>query len=91
MPLRLDVTSETEVNSAVASALKKFGRLDVLVNNAGVTHLAAIEEMSSEDTKALFDVNVFGLLNVTRAVLPVMRRQKTEIRQATQTKQQNCI
>ena len=77
LPLKLDVTNESEVNEAVKSAVKKFGRLDVLVNNAGFTHLASIEEMSSKDTRALFDVNVFGLLNVTRAVLPVMREQKS--------------
>lgn len=75
LPLKLDVTDEAETVSAVREAVRKFGRLDVLVNNAGFTHLAAVEEMSSEDTRALFDVNVFGLLNVTRAVLPVMRTQ----------------
>lgn len=65
----------SEAYDVVMSAVKKFERLDVLVNNAGFTHLAAIEEMNSKDIKALFDVNVFGLLNVTRAVLPIMRDQ----------------
>ena len=77
LPVKLDVTDGADVREAVKSALEKFGRIDVLVNNAGFTHLATIEEMSNDDAKALFDVNVFGLLNVTRAVLPIMRGQKS--------------
>lgn len=75
LPLSLDVRNPTEVKACVESVIRKFGRIDVLMNNAGYTHLATIEEMSDTDIRALFDINVFGMLNVTRAVLPVMRAQ----------------
>ena len=73
---RLDVTSETEAHEAAGQAVKKFGRIDILVNNAGYGLLGAIEEASAEETSKLFGTNVFGLLSVTRAVLPHMRRQR---------------
>ncbi|SPB18924.1 short-chain dehydrogenase [Caballeronia novacaledonica] len=76
LPVALDVTNETQAKAAVEAAVAKFGRIDVLVNNAGFGLLAAIEESSDADVRRMFDTNVFGLLNVTRAVLPVMRRQK---------------
>src|SRR3981189_2115586 len=72
---RLDVTSEAEAHEAAGLAVKKFGRIDVLVNNAGYGLLGAIEEASAKETERLFGTNVFGLLGVTRAVLPHMRRQ----------------
>jgi NAD(P)-dependent dehydrogenase (short-subunit alcohol dehydrogenase family) len=72
---RLDVTSETEAHEAVGLAVRKFGRIDILVNNAGYGLLGAIEEASARETEKLFGTNVFGLLGVTRAVLPHMRRQ----------------
>jgi len=71
----LDVTSEAQVKGGVQVAIEKFGRIDVLVNNAGYGLLAATEEASSEEIKKQYDTNVFGLLNVTRAVLPQMRKQ----------------
>jgi NAD(P)-dependent dehydrogenase (short-subunit alcohol dehydrogenase family) len=74
---RLDVTSETEAHAAAGEAVKKFGRIDILVNNAGYGLLGAIEEASAEETAKLFGTNVFGLLGVTRAVLPHMRRQRS--------------
>ena len=74
---RLDVTSETEAHAAVGEAVKKFGRIDILVNNAGYGLLGAIEEASAEEAAKLFGTNVFGLLGVTRAVLPHMRRQRS--------------
>jgi len=74
---RLDVTSETEAHAAVGKAVKKFGRIDILVNNAGYGLLGAIEEASAEEAAKLFGTNVFGLLGVTRAVLPHMRRQRS--------------
>jgi NAD(P)-dependent dehydrogenase (short-subunit alcohol dehydrogenase family) len=74
---RLDVTSETEAHEAAGLAVKKFGRIDVLVNNAGYGLLGAIEEASAKETEKLFGTNVFGLLGVTRAVLPHMRRQRS--------------
>ena len=73
---RLDVTSEAEAHEAAGQAVRKFGRIDILVNNAGYGLLGAIEEASSEETTKLFNTNVFGLLGVTRAVLPHKRRQR---------------
>lgn len=77
LPLSLDVTREDQARQAVADAVKRFGRIDVLVNNAGFGLLAAVEEASAAETQAVFDTNVFGMLNVTRAVLPQMRRQRS--------------
>ena len=74
---RLDVTSEAEAHEAAGRAVKKFGRIDILVNNAGYGLLGAIEEASAAETSKLFGTNVFGLLGVTRAVLPHMRRQRS--------------
>jgi NAD(P)-dependent dehydrogenase (short-subunit alcohol dehydrogenase family) len=73
---RLDVTSEDEAHAAVGQAVEKFGRIDILVNNAGYGLLGAVEEASAEETERLFGTNLFGLLSVTRAVLPHMRRQR---------------
>jgi NAD(P)-dependent dehydrogenase (short-subunit alcohol dehydrogenase family) len=73
---RLDVTSEAEAHEAAGQAVKKFGHIDILVNNAGYGLLGAIEEASAAETTKLFGTNVFGLLGVTRAVLPHMRRQR---------------
>jgi NAD(P)-dependent dehydrogenase (short-subunit alcohol dehydrogenase family) len=74
---RLDVTSEAEAHEAAGQAVKMFGRIDILVNNAGYGLLGAIEEASAAETTRLFGTNVFGLLGVTRAVLPHMRRQRS--------------
>jgi NAD(P)-dependent dehydrogenase (short-subunit alcohol dehydrogenase family) len=74
---RLDVTIETEAHEAAGQAVRKFGRIDILVNNAGYGLLGAIEEASAAETEKLFGTNVFGLLGVTRAVLPHMRRQRS--------------
>ncbi|MFE4549790.1 MULTISPECIES: oxidoreductase [unclassified Streptomyces] len=71
----LDVTDEAQAASAVKAATDAFGEIDVLVNNAGRGVLGAVEETSGDAVRAVYDTNVFGLLNVTRAVLPVMRRQ----------------
>lgn len=75
LAVRLDVTKEDEAAAAVEQSLARFGRIDVLVNNAGRGFIGAVEEASAEEVQATFDVNVVGLLAVTRAVLPVMRRQ----------------
>lgn len=72
----LDVRDEVSVASAVASILSRAGRIDVLVNNAGVNILGAIEETNTAQAQALFDVNFFGVVRVTRAVLPAMRKQR---------------
>jgi NAD(P)-dependent dehydrogenase (short-subunit alcohol dehydrogenase family) len=76
LALRLDVTSEAEAHAAAGEAVKKFGRIDILVNNAGYGLLGAVEEASAAETERLFGTNVFGVLDVTRAVLPHMRRQR---------------
>jgi NAD(P)-dependent dehydrogenase (short-subunit alcohol dehydrogenase family) len=73
--LSLDVTIEEQARTAVGEAMQQFGQIDVLVNNAGYGLLGAVEETSSKEAKAIYETNVFGLLNVTRAVLPVMRKQ----------------
>jgi NAD(P)-dependent dehydrogenase (short-subunit alcohol dehydrogenase family) len=77
LAMRLDVTSEAEAHDAAGQAVRKFGRIDILVNNAGYGLLGAIEEASAAETEKLFGTNVFGLLGVTRAVLPHMRRQRS--------------
>jgi NAD(P)-dependent dehydrogenase (short-subunit alcohol dehydrogenase family) len=71
----LDVTKEDQVRKGVEDAIAQFGRIDVLVNNAGYGLLGATEEVSDAEVKRQYDTNVFGLLNVTRAVLPHMRSQ----------------
>ena len=74
--VELDVTDQTSVDRAVESVLDQAGRIDVLVNNAGVASTGVTEAFTPEQVRDLFEVNVFGLLRVTRAVLPVMRRQR---------------
>jgi NAD(P)-dependent dehydrogenase (short-subunit alcohol dehydrogenase family) len=76
LPVALDVTDEAQAKAAVEAVVEKFGRIDVLVNNAGFGLLGAIEESSDADVRRMYDTNVFGLLNITRAVLPVMRSQR---------------
>jgi NAD(P)-dependent dehydrogenase (short-subunit alcohol dehydrogenase family) len=73
----LDVTDPAQPAAAAQAAVGRFGRIDILVNNAGRGFLGAVEEASSEEVEAVFRTNVFGLLAVTRAVLPVMRAQKS--------------
>ncbi len=73
--LVLDVTSDESVKALVAQVLDQAGRIDLLVNNAGVGLIAGAEESSLEQAKSLFEVNLFGLIRVTKAVLPIMRRQ----------------
>lgn len=75
--LPLDVTDAASVASAVDAAVSTFGTIDVLLNNAGYGVVGAVEETTDKDTRKVFDVNVFGLLAVTRAVLPVMRAQRS--------------
>ncbi|QKD04180.1 oxidoreductase [Mesorhizobium loti] len=76
LPVTLDVTDETQARAAADAAVRKFGRIDVLLNNAGYGLLGAVEEASAEEIEALYRTNVFGLLAVTRAVLPHMRRER---------------
>jgi NAD(P)-dependent dehydrogenase (short-subunit alcohol dehydrogenase family) len=74
---RLDVTDKDSIQEAVAAATRQFGQIDVLVNNAGYGTLGALEAASEEVIRQQFDVNVFGLIEVTKAVLPVMRARRT--------------
>lgn len=74
---RLDVTREDQIQAAVEAAIQRFGRIDILVNNAGYGLLSAVEEASAKEVERLFATNVFGLMAVTRAVLPHMRRQRS--------------
>lgn len=76
-PVRLDVTNLQEIQAAIESALNQYDRIDVLVNNAGYPAMGAIEELSDEDIRRQFETNFFGTLNVTRAVLPTMREQRS--------------
>jgi NAD(P)-dependent dehydrogenase (short-subunit alcohol dehydrogenase family) len=76
LALNLDVTSEPDAAQAAARAIERFSHIDVLLNNAGYGLLGAVEESSDSEVKAVFGTNVFGLLNVTRAVLPQMRKQR---------------
>ena len=76
LPVALDVTDEKQAATAVAAALERFGRIDVLVNNAGFGLLGAVEEASADEVRRLYETNVFGLLNVTRAALPSMRERR---------------
>lgn len=71
----LDFSHEAHTRAAVAAALRRFGRIDVLVNNVGYDLLGAIEEASAAEVERVFRCNLFGLLNVTRAVLPHLREQ----------------
>jgi len=71
--LKLDVTDESQVAAAAKAAQDRFGQIDVLVNNAGYGYLAAIEEGEDSEVRAMFEANFFGLVSMTRAVLPGMR------------------
>ena len=77
LKLPLDVTNEGQARDAAVRGIEKFGRIDVLVNNAGYGLLGAVEEASAIEVEREFATNVFGLLNVTRAVLPYMRKRRS--------------
>lgn len=77
LAVALDVTDEAQGQAAARAAVARFGRIDVLVNNAGFGLLGAVEEATTEEIERLYRTNVFGLLAVTRAVLPHMRRERS--------------
>lgn len=77
LALKLDVTVPTDAEAAVNAAVERFGSIDVLVNNAGNFYAGFFEEISADNFRAQIETNLFGPINVTRAVLPVMRRQRS--------------
>ena len=77
LPLELEITNEKSVSNAIEKTLETFGKLDVVVNNAGYGQLGTIEELTDAETRQNFDVNVFGSLNVIRSVMPHLREQKS--------------
>jgi NAD(P)-dependent dehydrogenase (short-subunit alcohol dehydrogenase family) len=77
LALRLDVTDAAAAEAAVAKAVDRFGRLDVVVNNAGYGHFGAIEELTSDELRRQLEVNFFGVVLMTRAVLPQLRLQRS--------------
>lgn len=77
LPLTVDLADPEQVTSAIAATRDRFGGLDVVVNNAGYGYLAAVEEVSDADARAMFDVQVFGVWNVLRAVLPGFREKRS--------------
>lgn len=77
LPLQVDLLNEQSIADAVAATISKFGKVDVLVNNAGYGQIGTLEELSDAEARANFDVNVFGSLNVIRAVMPHLRTQRS--------------
>ncbi|MDR9754240.1 oxidoreductase [Pseudomonas sp. SZMC_28357] len=77
LAVALDVTNEAQSKAVAQAAIDHFGRIDVLVNNAGFGLLGAVEEASADEVRRLYETNVFGLLNITRAVLPFMRSARS--------------
>ena len=75
--IKLDVTDAEQVAAAVKQAQERFGRIDVLVNNAGIGYFGAIEESEEPEIRRMFEINFFGLASVTNAVLPIMRAQRS--------------
>ncbi len=75
--LELDVTVPEQVTAAVQAAIAHFGRIDVLVNNAGIGYFGAVEESEDAEVRRMFEINVFGLARLTQEVLPFMRKQRS--------------
>jgi NAD(P)-dependent dehydrogenase (short-subunit alcohol dehydrogenase family) len=77
LAIALDVTDAAACRAAFSDAVARFGQVDVVVNNAGYGHVGAVEELSDAELRAQLDVNLFGVINVTRAALPHLRRQRS--------------
>jgi NAD(P)-dependent dehydrogenase (short-subunit alcohol dehydrogenase family) len=75
LPVALDVTDPVAAQAAVAAGIEAFGRIDVVVNNAGYANLAAVEDVTLADFRAQVEANLFGVVNVTKAALPLLREQ----------------
>jgi NADP-dependent 3-hydroxy acid dehydrogenase YdfG len=76
LALKLDVTDQGQIDAAIKAAQEKFGRIDVLVNNAGIGYFAAVEESEEDQIRRMFEINVFGLSRMIHAVLPGMRERR---------------
>jgi len=77
LAVQLDVTKPADIKEAVQQAIAHFGQVDVLVNNAGIGYFGAIEESEEEEVRRMFEINFFGLANMTRAILPFMRSKRS--------------
>ncbi|MGR6544041.1 oxidoreductase [Paenibacillus tundrae] len=77
LALPLDVTNSEQIRNAIDRTIEMFNRIDVLVNNAGVGYFSSVEESIEEETRKMFEINFWGLMHVTNAVLPHMRSQKS--------------
>jgi NADP-dependent 3-hydroxy acid dehydrogenase YdfG len=77
LALTLDVTDQQQIDSAILAATERFGRIDVLVNNAGIGYFAAVEESEEEQIRKMFEINFFGLSRMIHAVLPGMRKRRS--------------
>ncbi|WP_179030890.1 oxidoreductase [Paenibacillus kribbensis] len=77
LALELDVTKDDQIEKALTSAVEKFGGIDVLVNNAGIGYFGSVEESVEEETRKMFEINFWGLMHMTNAVLPQMRSQRS--------------
>ena len=75
--IKLDVTKPVDIKDAVRKTMEKFGRIDVLVNNAGIGYFAAVEESEDEAIRNMFEINVFGLAKMIQETLPIFRAQKS--------------
>ncbi len=76
LPLNVDITNEDEVKAAIETGIKAFGKIDVILNNAGYYLVGSIEKISDEEFSGTVDVNIFGIGNVIRQAMPYVRKQQ---------------